>query len=146
MSELTIHTTVDISCSASEAWALFGEGFGSWADWAPGIVSSTLEGPLAQGVVRVNETASLGTVRQELASFDPAARSLAYEMQGNLPPFFSKARNDWSIEETGPDQCRLLGEALFVLRADAEPVRAKLLGKMGMALETFANAFRDRMA
>ncbi len=146
MSEMIVHTAVDLPCSAAEAWALFGEGFGSWADWAPGIESSTLGGPLAQGVVRVNQTASLGTVRQELVVFDREGRTLAYEMASNLPPFFSKARNDWTIEEVGPESSRLRGEALFVLAADAEPMRPKLQGKMGMALETFASALRERLA
>lgn len=75
---LTIRSSVDIDPPAAEAWKLFGEGFGDWADWAPRIDSSALEGPLSEGVVRVNDTASLGTVRQELACFDRDGRTLAF--------------------------------------------------------------------
>jgi hypothetical protein len=145
MSDMTVRTSVDINAPAAKGWELFGEGFGDWADWAPGIDRSTLEGPLAQGVVRVNDTASLGTVRQELARFDRDGRALAYEMSENLPPFFVKMRNDWVIEELDSDRSRLTGVALFVLTDEAEPMRSKLEGKMGMALEVFANAFRQRM-
>lgn len=144
MSEFVIHTTVDIEAPATAAWTVFGAGFGTWADWAPGIDRSTLAGPLAEGVKRTNETPSLGTVEQELVRFDPAARALAYEMR-TLPPMFTKLRNDWVIEDLGGGRCRLRGEALFVLSEQAEPMRDKLQGKMGMTLEVFANAFRDRM-
>ncbi len=145
MSEMTITTTVDIDAPAAQAWRLFGEGFADWADWAPGIDRSSLEGPLAHGVVRVNETASLGTVRQTLARFDREQRALAYEMHENLPSFFSRLRNDWVITELDGGRCRLEGEALFVLTDAADPMRDKLRGKMGVSLEVFANAFRDRL-
>ncbi|MFT4621853.1 MAG: hypothetical protein ACI8PZ_000505 [Myxococcota bacterium] len=145
MSEMTIRTTVDIDAPATEAWTVFGERFADWADWAPGIDSSTLEGPLAEGVIRVNETPSLGAVRQRLARFDPSNRALAYEMGAPLPPMFSSVRNDWTITELDAGRCRLEGEALFVLTERAAPMRPQLEGKMGVALEVFAASFRDRM-
>jgi len=145
MSEMTITTIVEIDAPASQAWKLFGEGFGSWADWAPGIDKSTMSGPLAEGAVRVNETPSLGTVRQELVRFDRSGHALAYEMRDNLPPFFSRLRNDWTIQSLSGDRCRLEGEALFELRPHAVPMRDKLESKMGMTLEVFAMAFRDRL-
>jgi len=144
MSDMIIHTTIEIPAAAATVWRLFGEGFGDWAAWAPGIESSTLEGPLAAGVVRVNETPSLGTVRQELVRYEPDARTLSYEMRDTLPPLFTRLRNDWTIEETGPESCRLAGEALFVLTDEAEPMRPKLEGKMGMVLEVFAQAVRTQ--
>ncbi len=146
MSEIIIHTTIDIDAPAEAAWSVFGEGFGAWADWAPGIDRSSLEGPLAEGVLRTNETPSLGTVQQELVRFDPAKRALAYEMRPEtLPPLFTRLRNDWVIEGLGSERCRLRGEALFVLAESATPMRDKIEGKMGMTLEVFANAFRDAM-
>jgi hypothetical protein len=144
MSDFSITTTIDIEASATDAWAVFGEGFGSWADWAPGIDRSTLQGPLGEGVLRTNETPSLGTVEQELVQYDPSQRALAYEMR-TLPPMFTKLRNDWTIKETGAKTCQLIGDATFVVAQQAEPMREKLEGKMGMTLEVFAKAFRDRM-
>ena len=146
MSDLTIHTTVNIPASASEAWQVFGEDFANWASWAPGIETSKLEGPLEEGAIRVNETASLGTVKQHLARFDRDQRALAYEMREALPPFFTLTRNDWVIEELDDGHCRLVGEARFVLAEQAAPMRDKLQGKMGMVLEVFAQAFAERMA
>ena len=144
MSDFNIATTIDIEASAADAWAVFGEGFGSWADWAPGIDSSTLQGELAQGVMRTNETPSLGTVQQELVQYDPGERALAYEMC-TLPPMFTQLRNDWVIKETGPGKCQLVGDARFVVAEQAEPMKEELQGKMGMTLEVFANAFPERM-
>ena len=125
MSEFSITTTIDIHTHAAAAWTVFGEGFGTWAEWAPGIDKSTLQGPLAQGVVRKNETPSLGTVEQELVRFEPNARALAYEMR-TLPPMFTQLRNDWVIEDLGSERCRLRGEARFVLAEQAEPMREQL--------------------
>ena len=133
---------VVMSPCAATAWSTFGEGFASWADWAPGIDRSTLAGPLAQGVVRTNETASLGKVEQELVRFDPDGRALAYEMR-TLPPMFTHMRNDWVLEDLTGERCRLVGEAVFEVAEQAEPMREKLEGKMGMTLEVFAKAFRD---
>jgi len=145
MTDMIIHTEVELNATAAEAWSLLGEGFGDWDAWAPGIESSTLEGPLAEGVTRVNETPSLGTVRQELVLFDRERRALAYEMRSNLPPFFSRVRNDWTIEEVEPGRSRLLGEALFALKDEAAPMRDKLEGKMSVVLEVFAVALRDQV-
>ena len=145
MSQLTVQTTVDISASAQDAWRLFGEGFGEWADWAPGIDSSELQGELKQGVIRVNKAESLGTVTQELVRYEPEGRALAYEMREGLPPFFHSVRNDWEIKEIEPGKIRLEGTALFDLKDDAEKMKEQLQGKMGMVLEVFANAFRDKL-
>ncbi|MFT5432985.1 MAG: hypothetical protein ACI9OJ_003690 [Myxococcota bacterium] len=145
MSDMIIHTNIDIDSTAAEAWSLFGEGFADWATWAPGIDHSALEGPLAQHVVRVNQTTTLGTVRQELVRFDRDERALAYEMTDNLPSFFTRVRNDWVIVPLAPNRCRLKGEAIFVLTDEAEPMRPKLQGKMGMAMEVFAKAFSEQL-
>ena len=84
-------------------------------------------------------------MRQLLSRFDRDARALTYEVDTTLPPMFTKLRNDWLIEADGEGKCRLVGDAVFVLAEQAEPMREKLQGKMGMVLEVFANAFRDHM-
>ncbi|MFN3199505.1 MAG: SRPBCC family protein [Bradymonadia bacterium] len=145
MSEMIIHTTVDINASAETAWAIFGEGFGEWADWAPGIDASALEGPLTKGCVRVNQTPSLGTVRQKLTRFDRGQQALTYEMSETLPPMFTHMRNDWEIEPLDATRCRLVGKALFVLSEKSAPMRNALEGKMGSVLEGFSVAFRDHV-
>lgn len=145
MSEMTIQTAVDINTTSQDAWSLFGEQFANWADWAPGIDSSELQGPLQEGVIRVNKAESLGTVTQELVRFVPEERALAYEMRQGLPPFFESVRNDWFIKELEPGKVRLEGVALFVLKEEAAEMRPKLEGKMSSVLDVFANAFRDKL-
>lgn len=146
MSRFTVRTERPLPTDAATAWEVFGEGFADWASWAPGIDRSTLEGPLSEGVIRVNETPSLGTVRQSLARFDRAARTLAYEMLPELPPPFVAIRNDWVIEEDGSGQSKLVGEATFEIADEAAPMQDKLAGKMGTTLEVFANSFVERLA
>lgn len=146
MTRFTIRTESALPTNAAAAWTVFGEGFGDWASWAPGIESSTLEGPLAQGVIRVNETPSLGTVRQTLAHYDPSARALAYTMLPELPPPFLAIRNDWTIEDAADGTSKLVGEATFTIRDEAAPMLEKIRGKMGMTLEVFAESLRARLA
>ena len=145
MIELTIRTTVDIAAPASDAWTVFGEGFGDWDSWSPGIDESTLQGPLAQGVIRVNKAPSLGTVKQELVRFDRDSKSLAYEMIEGLPPFLERLRNDWTIEEVEGGRCRLEGVALFGLRDAAAPKKDAVEAQMTQVLEGFAAAFRNKI-
>ena len=145
MTEMNITTTVEIDAPAATVWKLLGEGFGDWARWAPGIDSSTLQGPLEEGVLRINEAASLGTVTQKLVRFDPDALALAYEMIEGLPPFLTALRNDWVIAEVAPGKSRLVGDAHFVLTEQAAPMKPKLEGKMGMVLEVFAQAAKGEL-
>ena len=58
---------------------------------------------------------------------------------------FVQLRNDWFIDELEGGRCRLRGEAVFGLAEQAEPMRDKLQGKMGMTLEVFIKAFRDHL-
>ncbi|MFT7583524.1 MAG: hypothetical protein ACI9MR_005211 [Myxococcota bacterium] len=95
--------------------------------------------------MRVNKTASLGTVRQELVRFDRETRALAYEVRAGLPPFLTSMRNNSVIDEIGPDRCRLDGDAKFVLSEAAMAMRPKLEGRMGMVLAAFAKAARTRL-
>ena len=145
MEEFTIKTTVEIAAEPAAAWKVFGEAFGDWASWAPGIEESTLQGPLAQGVVRVNKTPSLGTVSQELVRFEPEARALAYEMRDGLPPFLEQLRNDWTIEAVGSERSRLSGVAHFKLKDAAAPKRDAIEQQMTQVLEGFAAAFRSTL-
>ncbi|MFT7622748.1 MAG: hypothetical protein ACI9WU_001923 [Myxococcota bacterium] len=143
MTEIMIRTSVDLAANADDAWRVFGEGFGEWAQWAPGIDKSTLQGPLVEGATRINETPTLGKVAQRLSRYQPDARALAYDMSSGLPPFLDSVHNDWSIEAVGADHCRLSGAARFVLKAAAAPKKPQIEVKMTQALDSFAAAFRE---
>ena len=90
----------------------------------------------------LNSTSSTSGLMVEKAQ--RSLDALAYEMRSTLPPFFTLARNDWTIEDRGEEGCRLVGEARFDLKEDAVPMRDKLEGKMGMVLEVFAQAVRTQ--
>lgn len=145
MIEMTIRTTVEIAAPVADAWRVFGEGFGDWDAWAPGIEESTLQGPLAEGVVRVNRAPSLGTVTQELVRYEPGARALAYEMREGLPPFLERLRNDWELESVDGDRCRLSGVALFGIRDAAAAKKPQIEQQMTQVLDGFGAAFRKTL-
>ncbi len=142
---LTIRTTVNINASAANAWRLLGEGFGDWATWAPGIEASTLQGPLAEGVLRINETPSLGTVTQKVVRFEPDEHTLAYDMQEGLPPFLSSLRNDWEIEALDDGRCRVIGVAQFGIADAAAPKKDQIEQQMTQTLEAFTRAIRTTL-
>lgn len=145
MIELTIRTAVDINATSDAAWKLLGEGFGEWDRWSPGIDKSTLQGPLALGVRRVNETPSLGTVTQALVRFDREKKALAYAVEAGLPPFLEAMRNDWQIDALEGERCRLRGVAVFGLPDAMAPKKAGVEMKMAQVLEMFCATVRDTL-
>ena len=142
MIELTVRTDIEIDATADAGWKLLGEGFGEWDTWSPGIDKVTMKGPLAQGVIRVNETPSLGTVTQELVRFERAERALAYEVREGLPPFLRAMRNDWQIDPLGDGRSRLSGVAVFGLPDALAPKKAGIQAKMTEVLKQFCAAFQ----
>ena len=143
---MSVHTTVEVNASAAAAWDVFGEGFGGWAKWSDGIASSTLAGPLAQGVIRTNEVPGFGTVTQELTRFDAATRSLTYVMRSGMPAPLVAVENAWTIEALGDDRCRLSGDASFVLTWWARLLTPLLRRKMTTSLQGFADGFAQHLA
>ncbi len=138
---MNIDITNGINTSATQAWQVFGQGFGEWADWADGIQASSLDGPLTQGVTRTNDTTSLGVVTQKLTQFDENRRSLTYVFTSGLPPFLTAIRNEWTIEDLGADRSQIVGHASFDLAWWALPLTPLLKLKMGGALRGFAAEF-----
>ena len=61
--------------TAAASWEVFGADFGGWAAWTTGVTKSDLNGPVAVGVKRTNET-SVGVLMQVLTRFDEETRSL----------------------------------------------------------------------
>jgi len=144
-SDMTVHTSVELDTPATAAWAVFGEQFGEWAQWSDGIASSSLNGPLARGVMRTNDVPGFGVVTQELTRFDRGTRSLTYEMRSGMPAVLVAVGNAWTIEPLGADRCRLSGDASFGLAWWARPLKPLLRRKMTASLQSFADGFADRM-
>ncbi len=143
---LNIDTTIDLEASASEAWKVFGEGFGTWDTWSDGIVSSSLNGPVAQGVTRTNDAKGFGMMSQELTEYDPDARALTYEIRTGMPAVIRTVRNAWTIEELGENRSRIVGRARFELTWWAIPLTPLLRKKMAGSLGTFAGELASHLA
>jgi len=138
---LQIETTSEIDATAASAWNVFGEGFGEWADWADGITSSKLDGPVKQGAIRTNDAVGFGILTQELTRFDRQARELTYEIRTGMPAVIKGARNRWIIEDTGDGRSRITGNATFELAWWALPLSPLLRRKMTGSLESFTAEF-----
>lgn len=144
-STITIVTSTPLASTAAASWEVFGADFGGWAAWTTGVTKSDLNGPVAVGVKRTNET-SVGVLMQVLTRFDEETRSLTYEIRTGMPPPIAAASNSWSIEETGEGTSRLVGRAVFELKCWAIPLRAALRGKMSGSISTFVGEVSTRMA
>jgi hypothetical protein len=145
LATLHVDTDLELDAPAAQAWQVFGEGFGTWAEWSDGIMSSELDGPVGQGAQRTNHTKSLGVVQQELTEFDRASRALTYAFVSGMPAVLRGASNRWVIEEVGPDRSRLRGQATFQLAWWAVPLSPLLRRKMSGALVGFATEFAERL-
>ncbi len=127
----------DVELSAARAWAVLGERFGDLS-WSTGITSSSLEGELSPGAIRVcrfppNMFSKAGEVRERLLHYDPDARSLAYEAT-DLPGIMRKAINRWTISPRDAERCRIASHATVELRGPMvllQPLMRVMLRRMG---------------
>jgi len=77
-------STVDLSRSADEVWALVG-GFGDLESWMSGVDSCTVDGD-------VRTVGTMGMeIQERLVERDDAARSLSYSIVGGVPLEHHKA-------------------------------------------------------
>ncbi|MFI7347291.1 SRPBCC family protein [Streptomyces sp. NPDC049936] len=79
-----------IPAGADTVWRVL-RNFGALADWQPAVTSSTLRDGDVPGLVgsaRTLTSAEGGTVVESLVALDDVARSLTYEMTGDVFPVY----------------------------------------------------------
>ena len=107
----TIVAQEDFGASADAVWKRLGD-FGGIADWMPGVEKCEVEG---EGVGALRSI-SMGpmTIAERLVTYDAAARTLAYSIEGGPLPvkdYLATIR----VSETGPDSCHVDWDARFEL-------------------------------
>ena len=140
---MEVRTTLDIDGpAATTTWQVFGEDFGNVSEWSAGFVSSSLDGPVAQGAMRTVELKAggpvAGSITQEITEFDRASRTLTYEMRTGMPGFIHAVQNRWTIEELDAGHSRIGGRATFQFAWWTLPLRPLLRIKMSKTLTAFA--------
>ncbi len=131
-SPIDIHMEMELEAPASEAWNVLAEHFGEVSEFASGVQASSLDREVGVGAVRNCEVPGFGPfdpsqITEELTEFDPARMKYAYQAGGELPPMIPGSKNRWSIEELGPNRCRVKSHASVELQWWAFPI-ASLLG------------------
>lgn len=98
---------LDVNVSAEKLWRVAGEQFGQVGQYASGLSSSHLEGPLEVGGTRVCMIGKTKMV-ETLLSYDAEERTLSYRLvHGGPQAMMKKAENHWAITSLGPHRSRL---------------------------------------
>jgi len=118
---MDMRSNIEVAAPAAEVWHWVGERFGDLADWAPGLLSSHLEGELGVGAERVCLSEGFGpfaagTVRERLIAFDRATMRLTYEATEGLPSWMPTAMNRWAVVPIDASRSRIEMHATVHLR------------------------------
>lgn len=150
-SAIELGLDIDLDVPVSTAWQVLGEEFGDVGEYVSGIDTSTAYGGLQVGGGRTCSISGFGPfsaseINEELTLFDRDAMKFAYVANKGLPPMFEEARNRFSIEATGTNQCRVTSRATIELRWWALPLAGLLGWSIRSNLATFAGDLRQRVA
>lgn len=124
---MNITTSIKLAASQAKAWEVLAEQFGEIATWTTALRSSTLEGPVQKGAVRICESAPFGpfpasVVKERLVEYDPQNFRFAYVAYSGLPAMFKHAQNNWSIERIDESNCWVHSHAVIKISWWLKPI------------------------
>jgi len=124
--------TFAIPASADAVWEVLGEQFGDVAQFASGVRSSSMDGPLCVGATRSCESEPFGPfpsshITEQLVEFSREARRFTYVAGGDLPAFIPASTNRWSVQPVDAGNSRVSCHASLDLAWWALPA-APLVG------------------
>ena len=128
---MELREAVMVRVLADQAWALVGEAFAAMGTWATPVVTSTMDAPAAPGSVRTCHIRGFGpvapgVVKERLARFDPAQRSLSYEWVEGRPSFIVQAINRWSVHSLEEGRCAVRVHVTLTLHPMVRPLEPLL--------------------
>ncbi|MFT4705100.1 MAG: hypothetical protein ACI81R_002808 [Bradymonadia bacterium] len=138
----------DIDAPAAAAWQLLGEEFGEVSRWADPVASSSLDGPLREGVTRMCTIKAIGPfpageVTERLSEFNRQKRVLTYEIKNGRPPFLSLLQNSWSLEGRGETSSVASSTMSYRVKWWALPFAPLIAMMMRRTLKPILAQFRD---
>ena len=111
---MRIAKSIEIEAPAERVWRIIGEEFdrvGEWATPVPHSAAAARQPINADAPVagRTCETSVAGfpSLNETLTAYDDAQRTLAFEIVEGMPGFVSEARNEWRIDELGPNRTQV---------------------------------------
>lgn len=122
-----IQTKITLSTSVQKAWEVIGLKFGHVAEWTATLESSSLEGDMGIGAVRVCKTRGIGifpsaTIKEVMTEFDPEQYRFAYKVTSGLPGMFKSAQNTFTIVPIDNKSCVVKSIAVIELTKWLRPI------------------------
>jgi hypothetical protein len=139
----------ELPVPAARVWAFLGEGFGSWESWATPFESCSLDSAMGKGCIRTCKfKGQPGTVVQEVLAYDPDTFVLEYSKRysrtgrGQLVDirFMNSEAPDrcsWQLVPMGENQCKVVGNADFIVARYMTPVYYPVKWKLAGKLDEF---------
>lgn len=114
--------SIDVDAPAAKVWSVLTDEFGDADVWASAVHKADFQLSASGDMVgsqRVCET-TLGTLNETVVRYDAENMVFAYQAQG-LPPFVTKAVNNWTVTANGDDRAHVEMRLEMEMAADADP-------------------------
>jgi hypothetical protein len=105
-----VEMSVQLNAPAEQVWALIG-GFDALPRWHPAVASSTAEQEGGRTLRRLALQGG-GTIVEALEHHDAGARRYSYSILSSPLPV-ANYRSELSVEEQGPERCRVRWSSEF---------------------------------
>jgi hypothetical protein len=115
---MKIVTEIVIDKPAAAVWEVVGTQFGSAYLWASALNHTQGHGAKISEQVSESRTCDIqgmGRIREKLVEFDPAARTLSYEVKEGFPFFVARGVNRWRLVDQG-GRTRVVSNAEIVTK------------------------------
>ena len=94
---MKVKREINIRTSASRAWEVLGEEFGSFSEWSSALSSSYIDGKLKVGSIRTCQLSGdfgpikASTIKEQIITYSPEEMTLEYQVILGLPTMMKKA-------------------------------------------------------
>lgn len=106
---MVLHKEIMVNTGIARAWQILGVEFADASRWASAVYHSEGKGIGLNGSScseRGCET-SMGRLKEKLLQFEPASKSLTYQIETGLPGFVKFASNTWQLIPETEQKTRL---------------------------------------
>jgi len=145
---MDIINTVNIDAPVNTAWQVLGEEFGEVSRWAEPVITSSLDGPLDQGVIRTCNIKGVGPIpageiTELLSEFNRQKKVLTYVVKTGGPPFISHIQNRWILEGRDATSSIVTSTLTYRLKWWAMPFAPLIAILLKKSIKPIFYQFRD---
>jgi hypothetical protein len=147
---MRIQRSIDVSASATDAWALLADGFGDIGTWTTAVDGSNLVGGQVEvGAERHCKVSGPlsgdGITVERITAFDPGGMTYSYEAVRGLPSFLRSAHNTLSVTPLAGNRCRIHADAAIALPWWRVPLGPVIWLGVGFAIRKFFSDLQYRL-